>query len=160
MRTDLARLLALALVLLLPAAAHAQSEKESRYAEIPVPATMIYAGQAVQPSMMLLRKVPKSYLARTRVVADISLLEGKLARSTLVPGRPIPINQLREPDVIKASRPVRVLFRLNSLEIVGEAMPLSSAAAGERVRARNIDTGLIVTGTARNDGVLVVSESQ
>lgn len=127
------------------------------YTEIPVPVTMIYAGQEISGAALGLRRVPNRYLATAQVVVDPDQLEGKLARSTLVPGRPIAINQVREPDVINASRPVKIIYRAGGLLITGEAIPLASASVGELIRARNVDTGVIVSGTAQADGTLLVA---
>ena len=128
------------------------------FSVIPVPATMIYAGQRITGSVLTTRQVPNRYLAVAAVVVDPDVLEGKMARSTLVPGRPIAINQVREPNVIDASKPTRIVFRSGGVTIVGEVVPLASAIAGERIRARNVQTGIVVSGIAQPDGSLLVEE--
>ena len=90
-------------------AAVAIAGQVSGYTSIPVPATMIYAGQRITGSVLTTRRVPNRYLAVAAVVVDPDVLEGKMARSTLVPGRPIAINQVREPNVIDASKPTRIV---------------------------------------------------
>ena len=128
------------------------------FSVIPVPATMIYAGQRISGSALTTRRVPNRYLAVAAVIVDAGDLEGKTARSTLVPGRPIAVNQVREPNVIDASKPTRIVFRSGGLMIAGEVIPLASAAAGEFVRARNASTGVVVSGVAQPDGSILVAE--
>ncbi|MCB1463479.1 MAG: flagellar basal body P-ring formation protein FlgA [Nitratireductor sp.] len=128
------------------------------FSVIPVPATMIYAGQRISGSALTTRRVPNRYLAVAAVIVDAGDLEGKTARSTLVPGRPIAVNQVREPNVIDASKPTRIVFRSGGLMIAGEVIPLASAAAGEFVRARNANTGVVVSGVAQPDGSILVAE--
>ena len=131
---------------------------ETVQTDIPVPRVMIYAGQTVDSSKLRPRRVPFSYLRTVDVVTRASEAEGKVAKTTLVPSRPIPLSQLRAPDVIEASKPVRMIYRAGVLLIEGEAVPLQAAAAGERIRARNLHTGIVVFGTAMEDGTLLVTE--
>ena len=130
---------------------------EGEQTDIPVPRVMIYAGQTVDASKLRPRRVPVRYLQTVDVVTRARDAEGKVAKTTLVPSRPIPLSQLRAPDVIEASKPVRMIFRTGGLLIEGEAVPLQAAAAGERIRARNLHTGIVVFGTAMEDGTLLVT---
>ena len=151
-------MLAVALIFSWCGAGGAAAGQASNYTAIPVPATMIYAGQPITIGALTARRVPNRYLAVAHVIVDASTLEGKVARSTLVPGRPIAVNQVREPNVIDASRPTRVVYRSGGLVIVGEAVPLTSAAIGDRIRARNTETGVVISGVAQADGSLLVTE--
>lgn len=150
---------ALALVAAPLSAYHASAGEpaQSPYADVPVPTAMIYAGQPVRVATFIMRRIASRYVASASLVVDLEQLEGKIARSTLVPGRPVSVNQLREPDVINASKPVRIIYRSGTLVITGEVIPLTSASVGEIVRARNVATGLVVSGIAQADGTLLVS---
>lgn len=156
-RAGLLMTVALAFALAAGRFAAAGQANQTRYVDVPVPATMIYAGQPVVAAELTTRRVASYYIARAALITDLDQLDGKIARSTLVPGRPIAVSQVREPNVINASKPVRIVYRSGSLVITGEVIPLSSASAGETVRARNLDTGLIVTGVAQPDGTLLVA---
>jgi flagella basal body P-ring formation protein FlgA len=85
---------------------------------------------------------------------------GKVAKTTLVPNRPIDMSRLREPWLIEASRPVRIYFRANGVVIGGEAIPLQSAHAGDIIPARNRSTGRVVSGLVMPDGTLEVVAAQ
>ncbi|GIL00248.1 MAG: flagella basal body P-ring formation protein FlgA [Alphaproteobacteria bacterium] len=150
-------LAAAALAAVLGGAALAGETAVPTHVDVPVPATMIYAGQPIPLAALTMRRVTSRYAAAAGIAVDAGQLDGKLARSTLVPGRPIALSQLREPHVINASKPVTIVYRAGALVITGEVIPLSSAAAGERVRARNVDTGLVVSGIAQADGTLLAT---
>lgn len=137
------------------AAAPRASAGEATTADIPVPKNIIYAGQVVDEALITWRRVPVRYLRRVQVFESVDEVVGKMARTTLMPNRPIAINHLRKPDIIKASVPVEVFYKAGNLVIRSTAIPLSGAAVGEALRARNVDTGVVITGIAQPDGTLL-----
>ncbi len=145
----------LMVAMILAAAPLRVTADEAATADIPVPKNIIYAGQMVDESLIMWRRVPVRYLRRVQVFESIDEVIGKMARTTLMPNRPIAINHLRKPDIIKASVPVEVFYKAGNLVIRGTAIPLSGAAVGEALRARNVDTGVVITGIAQPDGTLL-----
>lgn len=122
--------------------------------DIPVPRNVIYAGQSIDSSLLKPRSVPANYPARASVFVGIDGLVGMVARTTLMPGRPIAVNQVVEPDVVRVNRPAIMRYVSHGLSITSEVLPLNSAKAGALVRARNIHSGAIVTGYAMADGTI------
>jgi flagella basal body P-ring formation protein FlgA len=122
---------------------------------IPVPKNIIYAGQIVSPNLLRNRKVPVSYLNRFSVISQYSEVVGKVAKVTLVPSKPIPTNYLSEPDIVKVNKRTVIHFRSGALLITAEVMPLNAAKVGDSVRARNIQTGVIVHGVAQANGTIL-----
>lgn len=127
---------------------------------IPVPKNVIYAGQVITASLLGTRLVPTDYLARVSVFTVPSEIAGKVARTTLMPNRPIPTNFVVEPDVVQVNRKTVMRFENGSLRIVAEVVPLNNAKAGEPVRARNISSGVIVYGYAQKDGSIDAGTSK
>ncbi len=119
---------------------------------IPVPKNVIYAGQVLSDELLRDRSVPANYLNKVSVIANPLDVVGKIARTTLMPGRPIPVNYVVEPNVVEVNRKTLMRFQQGALKIVAEVAPLNSARVGEPVRARNIKTGIVVYGTAKADG--------
>ena len=126
----------------------------SERVDIPVPAGVIYAGDVVQSSSLRPRSVPANYPSRAGVFTNTTGLVGMVARTTLLPGRPIALNQVIDPDVVAVNRPTIMRYVHGGLMITSEVLPLNSAKAGEMVRARNAHTGAIVTGFAGEDGII------
>jgi flagella basal body P-ring formation protein FlgA len=128
--------------------------------EAPVPVKMIYTGQPVTPDMLVMRRFRASALRYVNYLATPQDVAGKVAKTTLVPNRPIDQGQLRAPWLIEASRPVRMYFRSNGVVIGAEAIPLQSAHAGEIIPARNRATGRVISGLVLPDGTLEVVAAQ
>jgi len=121
---------------------------------IPVPRIVIYAGQKILDRHLKGRKVPLKYLDRVSVVTNRIEIVGKVARATLMPNQPISTNYVREPDVVIINKPAIMEYSSGLLRITAEVIPLNSAKAGEFVRARNIQSGAIITGTAKENGAI------
>ena len=119
---------------------------------IPVPKNVVYAGQIVDARLLRSRIVPLKYLSRVSVFTTPSEVVGKIARTTLMPNRPIPTNYLIEPNAVEVNRKAIMRFEIGLLKITAEVIPLNAAKTGEPVRARNISTGVVVHGIANADG--------
>ena len=127
---------------------------------IPVPKNVIYAGQIIDGRLLRERSVPASYLNKVSVYAQQVDVVGMVARTTLMPNRPIPTNYLVEPNVVEVNRKTLMRLEHGMLRITAEVAPLNAARAGEPVRARNIKTGIIVYGVANSDGTISVERVQ
>ena len=134
--------------------------RTAEFTEIPVPKSMIYAGRLVEANLLRSRKVPTIYLVQNSVYFQTSDVVGKVAKTSLAPGRPIRIDQLSEPEVVKVNKPAILKFISGGLKITAEVIPLNSAKQGERVRARNMHSGVIVSGIAMADGTISAGFAQ
>ena len=139
-------------VLLQTGIATAAGDKTS----IPVPKNVIFSGQIINEALLRERQVPVDYVNRVSVLVDKASAIGMVARVTLMPNQPIFTNNITEPDVVKVNRPTVMEYISGSLRITAEVLPLVSAKKGEYVRARNIQSGSIVSGTALADGSILV----
>ncbi len=138
----------------------ATSTRAGETTPIPVPKQVVYAGQLISSNLLRDRTVPNSYLNRVSVFVSWTDVVGKVARTTLIPNRPIPTNQVVEPDVIKVNRPAILRYSTSSLRITAEVVPLNSSKVGGLVRARNSQTGIIVSGIAQADGTITAGITQ
>ena len=122
--------------------------------DIPVPSGVIYPGQQITTAMLMPRTVPLAYLGRVSVFAGHPGLVGKVARTTLLPNRPIQLNQVVEPNVVQANVPTIMRYEKGPLLITAEVQPLDSAKAGELVRVRTRFSKMVVSGVAQPDGTI------
>ncbi|UIJ72867.1 flagellar basal body P-ring formation chaperone FlgA [Aurantimonas sp. HBX-1] len=120
--------------------------------DMPVPTVVVYPGQNVFERGL----DRKAYVVKDEklglYVADESMLEGRVARRTLLPGRPILLSDLKLADVVSAGAAVTLVYEADGLMITGLGTALQSAPAGELVRVRNADSGVIVSGVVAPDG--------
>jgi flagellar basal body P-ring formation protein FlgA len=120
---------------------------------LPVPAVTIYPGDAIQDSYLVDRDFAGSQVTRRAGLIDSrAALVGKLARRTLLPGVPIPINAVAEPNAISNGTRVRVIFHQDGLTIETYAIALQAGTVGAVISVRNTDSGMTISGIVQADG--------
>lgn len=123
---------------------------------LPVPAVTIYPGDQIGPEMLTEKPFYYDPDRPLAVVEDGTPLIGKVARRTLVAGKPIPNNSVGEPTLVSRGKPVEARFESGNLSISATVLPLQSGSLGGLVQARNIDSGQVITGIVQADGSLLV----
>ena len=119
---------------------------------LPVPATTIYPGEIIDDGMITERTVQPSQVGRMMIVPDRAALVGKVARRTLLPGRPVPLVAVAEPDLVPRGAPIEIVFQEGGLTILAQATTLEAGQAGDVIKVRNMDSGLIIKATVHADG--------
>ncbi|MGI9465405.1 MAG: flagellar basal body P-ring formation chaperone FlgA, partial [Aestuariivirgaceae bacterium] len=97
-----------------------------------------------------------AYVKRKPVARTPEQVVGKVARRTLLRGKPISLNALRDPYLVVKGHPVRVVYATAGITIVTYATSLKSGGEGEMIRVRNVDSGKIISGIVQTDGSLLV----
>jgi flagella basal body P-ring formation protein FlgA len=126
--------------------------------ELPVPSVTIYPGDVIGDSLL----VDKTFSLRPGqdnlpVHKSRDELIGKVAKRTLLPGKPIPLNSTREVETVRQGKPVAIVFQAGGLTITGQAIPLQSGRAGDLLSLRNMDSGATIKGIVQADGTVRVS---
>lgn len=118
----------------------------------PVPRTTVYPGDAITRDIL----EPRSFRFRKGValpyVKSANELVGMVARRTLVPGKPIARNSLRERDVVQRGQTAHIIFQQGPLTISGYAKALEPGSVGDIIALRNVDSGTVIRGQVRADG--------
>lgn len=122
---------------------------------LPVPSVTIYPGDAIAEGQLSVLAFT-SYEPISGMFEDGSVLVGKVARRTLLPGRPIPVNAVREPHAVSLGTTVLAVYRSGGLTITSRVQPLRAGAVGDLVEARNLDSGKIISGLVQADGTIKV----
>ena len=124
-----------------------------------IPTRVIYPGETITGD--LLEEVPLRRRLKNpqAVMLAIGQIDGKVARRTLLPGRMIPVNYVRDAWLVEPGSPVQVRFVHAGLEISVAGVPLQAGAAGDVIKIRNVDSGIVFTGTVMADGTVRVSAS-
>jgi flagella basal body P-ring formation protein FlgA len=127
---------------------------------LPVPTVVIYPGDTIKDAWLADRDFPPGSLTSRAAVFDSrAAVVGKMARRTLLPGVPIPMNAISDPKVITNGARVRVVFQEGGLTISTYGSALQAGGIGDIVSVRNLDSGLTVSGTVQPDGSVLVSGS-
>jgi flagella basal body P-ring formation protein FlgA len=119
---------------------------------LPVPSVTIYPGDTINESMLKDRTFPENYRFRTAVIESPRVLAGKMARRTLLPGEPIPMNAVDDPKLVTRGVQTQIMFEEAGLSIMGVGIPLQSGTLGETIQVKNVDSGRIITGRVQPDG--------
>lgn len=120
-----------------------------------VPTSIIYPGEIVTENRLQEVEVTNPNLAPGYAKSSGEVV-GLISKKTLLPGRTISLNALREPFAITRGSTVRLTFSMGTMLISAAGTPLTDAAVGDVIRARNLDSGVIVSGTAMADGTIHV----
>ena len=121
---------------------------------LPTAARVIYPGDKLTDASLA---DVKDYTALPYdVVWDRADLIGKVARRTLLPGKPIVASAVETPRLVTMGTLVSVFYQQDGLSIVTQAQALQNGVAGQVVQARNLESGMVVTGTVQPDGSIRV----
>jgi flagella basal body P-ring formation protein FlgA len=143
-------LLALALGVAAPLASQAGER-------VLVPSRVIYPGEVVTAQALQELVLIEGRSAPASVAFRKEDLEGKVAKRTLLPGRYVGRNALREAWLVDKGATVEMVFSANGLTISAQAVSLESGSEGDTVKLRNRDSGKIVSGTIMADGSVRVA---
>ncbi len=121
----------------------------------PVPSITIYPGDIIRESMLTDADFPDA-VASSAYVFNRSMLVGKVARRTLLPGQAIATNAVGEPKLVTTGAMVRLVYEEDGLTIVTYASALQGGAAGDVISVRNLESGLTISGTIKGDGSIHV----
>lgn len=119
--------------------------------DLPVPKITIYPGDTITAEMLVTKPVPLDDgslpVARSQEAAI-----GKVARRTLIAGKPIIASFLGDPQVVRQGKSVRIVFSEGPLTISGIGLALQPGGVGETISLRNLDSGAVIRGVVEPDG--------
>jgi flagellar basal body P-ring formation protein FlgA len=122
--------------------------------ELPVPRVTLYPGDAIGEDHLTERAFIAHTVARSTIHETRESLMGKVARRTLLPGQPIPLNAVRDPYLVTQGKNATVVFEDGGLTITASAMALQNGGVGDLVSLRNLDSGTVIKGTVAPDGTV------
>ena len=122
----------------------------------PTPRMVIYPGDVIRDDMLAdlaepAREGPGPF------VEQRSLIVGKVARLTLLPGRAIPFSGVSNRKLVANGAEVKLIYAEGGLLIMTTGAALQDGAIGDIVRVRNSDSGVTVSGAVQPDGSVRVS---
>ncbi|QXX74715.1 flagellar basal body P-ring formation chaperone FlgA [Methylovirgula sp. HY1] len=120
---------------------------------LPVPAITIYPGDRIRNRYLVDRHfADNEQILRGNVIDSRLALVGKLARRTLLPGAPIPVNAVTDPNAVTNGQKVRVVFSQDGLYIQTYCIALQTGRIGQVISVRNPDSGTTISGIVQADG--------
>jgi flagellar basal body P-ring formation protein FlgA len=126
---------------------------------LPVPTIILYPGDMIRDNILVDREVALPTAAVGSVIDNRAALVGKVARRTLLPGKPIPLIGVADPKVVLNGSQVRVVFEEGGLTISTYATALQAGGVGDVIKLRNPESGLILSGMVQADGSVRIGDS-
>jgi flagella basal body P-ring formation protein FlgA len=125
-------------------------------AHVPTPKAVIYPGDLILDEMLV--DVPNASRDGSGPFVDSrSLIVGRVARLTLLPGHAIPFSGISNRKLVSNGAEVKLVFPEGDLLIMTTGAALQDGLIGDIVRVRNNDSGVTVSGTVQPDGSVKVS---
>ena len=123
---------------------------------LPVPSQVIYPGDRITETA-LTDSTDAANASAPGAVWNRADLVGKVARRTLLPGRPIPAIAVEEPRAVSVGGPAALVYEQGGISIVTTGQALQNGYVGQVVQVRNLDSGLVVSGAVQADGSVTVN---
>src|ERR1700729_666906 len=115
---------------------------------VPTPKAVIYPGDIILDEM--LADVPNVARDGSGPFVDSrTLIVGKAARLTLLPGHAIPFSGVSNRKLVSNGAEVKLVFSEGDLVIMTTGSALQDGSIGDIVRVRNDDSGVTVYGAVR-----------
>ena len=125
-------------------------------AHVPTPKAVIYPGDLILDEMLV--DVPNASRDGSGPFVDSrSLIVGRVARLTLLPGHAIPFSGISNRKLVSNGAEVKLVFSEGDLLIMTTGAALQDGSIGDIVRVRNNDSGVTVSGAVQPDGSVKVS---
>ena len=154
--TGVLHALLLLALLLLATTTVARGPAAAQEALGPTPRSVIYPGDVIREDM--LTDLPRGGVRDSGgpFVDDRSLVVGKMARLTLLPGHAIPYTGISNRKLVANGADVKLVYAEGGLVIVTSGAALQDGSIGDVVRVRNSDSGVTVSGAVQPDGSVKV----
>lgn len=122
---------------------------------VPVPSVVIYPLATITPDMLTTASLSPPVLSSSYYMVRQDIV-GKMAKQTLLPGRPIPIVALMTPRLFPQGARIHIIFEADGISASALGIALDAGSEGDIIRVRNSDSNLIVTGRVEGDGAVHV----
>jgi flagella basal body P-ring formation protein FlgA len=122
--------------------------------EMIVPAVTLYPGDKISSEQLLVKQKPAYLQPVQMLVQQVDQMVGKTPVRVLPAGKPVLTSFLALPKLVKPGTTIRTYFQSGGITILGVAQSLQAGSYGDLVQARNLSSGVVITGYVQHDGSL------
>lgn len=90
------------------------------------------------------------------IIKDPSLIYGMESKINIMPGQIIKLSDLKKTPIVKENDPITLLYESSGISLKTLGISLSSGAIGDKIRAKNEKTNVVVFGEIINKNVIRV----
>ena len=124
----------------------------------PIATRVIYPGETIGADAVSSMFKRGEESGRPENPIESSQIVGRRARRTLLPGARIFVTDVDDQIAVKNGSQVRLIYQIGNMTIETVGQALQNGAAAETIRVRNSDTGVVVIGRIRPDGLIYTGE--
>jgi flagella basal body P-ring formation protein FlgA len=124
--------------------------------QLPVPKITIYPGDILSGEMLDMKSI-RLLDGSVPIARSEDAAVGKVARRTLLAGKPIPMAYLGDRQVVSQGKSVRLMFSEGGLVISGVGLALQPGGVGDTISIRNVDSGAVIRGVVEPDGSIRIA---
>lgn len=111
---------------------------------MPVPKHNIKSGEALADVDFMQKVFEVSAIAKMNYLVSIDDLQGMQSTQILIAGRPIANSSVQKTSDVQKGKSTMAVFSDEGIQIQGVLIPLSDGIAGQTLRCKNPQSGLIV----------------
>lgn len=126
---------------------------------LPVPVATIYPGQVLTPGNLTSRQFRVTPQSLAGIATSTDDIAGKQTRRRLLAGKPIPLQALSAPVLIKRGESASASFDDQGVSISMTVQALEDGAAEDLIIVRVTDTGKVLRAKVNPDGTLALGGS-
>jgi len=120
---------------------------------LPVPVATIYPGDIIRSSMLRNEQFEDHV---EPFVGSAAELVGRVARRTLLAGRPVLQDAVEDPRAVQNGALVQMVYTQPGLMITATGQALQAGRVGDSIRVRNVESGIVVSGLVTAEGTVRV----
>lgn len=111
---------------------------------------IVYPGQRIETDNVAIKRHTRSIPADYPVLRARTDLAGMVANRTLLPGRAVAPDMVRQPHAIEQGGAITVSLNEGALNIVMKAIALQDGVIGEAIQVRNVQNGRTICAVVRS----------
>ena len=123
--------------------------------EIPTVSRRVRRGETISSSDVVWKKIRKDLVGRN-IVRDRSAVVGKASRRFLTPGKPLLINDLEAPKLIRKGALVTIYLETDNLRLTAKARASEDGALNDTIQVVNVRSKKVVEAIVRSPTKVVI----
>jgi flagellar basal body P-ring formation protein FlgA len=126
--------------------------------KVPLLTRNINKGSQISQEDVELAYFPKDQIEEDSIT-EVSSIIGKTATKTLVKGKMVTEDEIRNPTLVAKNSTVSAIYRTDSIEVKALAVALDDGGEGDIIRLKNFDSGKMFKAVVQADGNVLIGAS-
>ena len=139
--------------------AKAVSGRFDEMVEVPVLKRSLRAGEIIKQEDIELRDYAKAR-SRDDTITDVASLVGKSPERVISAGRPIRVQELEQPRIVKKNDLVKMVYNQGSMSISTSGQAVTDGIKGSVIGVRNIASNKVIQATVQDANTVIIDSGE